>query len=187
MILYLPRSGTSPSWSEASQKITQGSPRKVTKVTINKSVPRHCLRRYRLNLVVQGELLWFLICFCLRAVGLAITLSHFYSFYRDKPRNSHLAILTFCQFTSFDTIRRYSTLLDASWRCSTQLDATWRYLTLTDANRHYSTLFDATRRYLTLLDATQRYQHYLTLFDATRRYSALFGGHEHYTSLLHWV
>jgi hypothetical protein len=29
----------------------------------NKSVPRHCLRRYRLNLAVQGELPWFLICF----------------------------------------------------------------------------------------------------------------------------
>jgi hypothetical protein len=29
----------------------------------NKSVPRHCLLRYRLNLEVQGELLWFLICF----------------------------------------------------------------------------------------------------------------------------
>jgi hypothetical protein len=30
---------------------------------INKSVPRHCLRRYRLNLAVQGELPWFIICF----------------------------------------------------------------------------------------------------------------------------
>jgi hypothetical protein len=29
----------------------------------NKSVPRHCLWQYRLNLEVQGELPWFLICF----------------------------------------------------------------------------------------------------------------------------
>jgi hypothetical protein len=41
----------------------------------------------------------------LRAVGLGITLSTFYSFYRDKPRNGHLDILT---------TRRCSMLLDAT-------------------------------------------------------------------------
>jgi hypothetical protein len=34
-----------------------------TRYIRNKSVPRHCLRRSRLNLAVQWELLWFLICF----------------------------------------------------------------------------------------------------------------------------
>jgi hypothetical protein len=40
-------------------------PKNITGTGIrpNKSVPRHCLRRYRLNVEVQGELLWFLICF----------------------------------------------------------------------------------------------------------------------------
>jgi hypothetical protein len=101
---------------------------------------------------------------------LGITLSYFYSFYRD--------ILTFFlkhgvawawRFSNLDATRRYSTLLDATWRYSTA-DATRRYSTLLNATRRYSTLLNATRRCLTLLDAARRCS---TLLDATRRYSTL--------------
>jgi hypothetical protein len=78
------------------------------------------------------------------AVGLVITYSHFYSFYRDKPRN--------WPFSHFDILTTSSTLLNATRRyyatvhCSTLFDATWRYSTLLNASRRYSTLFDATQR-----------------------------------------
>jgi hypothetical protein len=124
----------------------------------------------------------------LRAVGLGITLSTFYSFYRDKPRNGHLDILTTQRYsmlldtttllyttwrflTLFDAVRRYSTLLDATQRWSTLIDAVRRCSTLLNAARRCPMLLDSVRRYSTLLDATQRC---LTIFDAIWRYSTLF-------------